>query len=174
MPPTLCALAGNIDWHGQAADDTGPANQQALVEKAIADGHFSSKDRHVPGLFQVGHTLGMLNAGHLFKMNALKCRSLSDGVMKGRRLAQEFLAFYRKYVPGCENMELAITGSLVGVRESRRIVGEYELNFDDFSSPAAVSRPDRRVQQLRGHPRLRRLRSRVPALLQGIHADSAG
>ena len=129
MPPTLCSITGTIDW-----SRAGRANQQALVEKAIADGHFSSKDRHVPGLFQVGQGLGMINAGHLFKMNALKCGSLSQGVMKGRRLAQEFLSFYRKYVPGCENMELAITGSLVGVRESRRIVGEYELNFDDFSA----------------------------------------
>ena len=129
MPPTLCSITGTIDW-----SRAGRANQQTLVEKAIADGQFSSKDRHLPGLFQVGDSLGMLNAGHLFKMNALQCRSLSDGVMKGRRLAQEFLAFYRKYVPGCENMELAITGSLVGVRESRRIVGEYELCFDDFSA----------------------------------------
>ena len=134
MPPTLCSIVGNIDWPRakKNAGDTGPANQQALVEKAIADGHFTVKDRHVPGLFQVGESLGMINAGHMFKMNALKCRSLSDGVMRGRRLAQEFLAFYRKYVPGCENMELAITGSLIGVRESRRVVGEYEMTFDDY------------------------------------------
>jgi CubicO group peptidase (beta-lactamase class C family) len=55
-----------------------------------------------------------------------------DGVMRGRRLVQEYIAFYKKYVPGCEHIELATTGSLVGVRESRRIVGEYELTFDDY------------------------------------------
>ena len=52
--------------------------------------------------------------------------------MRGRKLAQEYIAFYRKYVPGCENMEHVTTGSLLGVRESRRIVGEYELTFDDY------------------------------------------
>jgi hypothetical protein len=127
MPPTLCAQLGGIDWARAKK-----ANQQALIEKALGDGFFSSKDRHVPGLFQVGETTGMLNAGHIFRMNAVKCRSLSDGMMRGRRLVQEYLAFYRKYVPGCENAELVTTGSLMGVRESRRIVGEYELVYDDY------------------------------------------
>jgi hypothetical protein len=30
-------------------------------------------------------------------------------------------------------MEFVTTGSLLGVRESRRIVGEYEINYDDFT-----------------------------------------
>jgi len=127
MPPTLCAQLGGIDW-ARAKN----ANQQALIEQAIQDGHFSAKDRHVPGLIQVGETTGMLNAGHLFRMNAVRCRSLSEGMMRGRRLVQEFLSFYRKYVPGCENAELVTTGSLMGVRESRRIVGEYELTYSDY------------------------------------------
>lgn len=134
MPPTLCSVAAGIDWQRTAKNpsDTGPANQQSLIEKAVREGHFSNKDRHVPGMFRTGKSLAMLNTGHIFKMNALNCRSLSDGVMKGRKLVQEFIAFYKKYVPGCENIELATTGSLVGVRESRRIVGEYELTFDDY------------------------------------------
>ncbi|MFZ2639405.1 MAG: FAD-dependent oxidoreductase [Verrucomicrobiia bacterium] len=134
MPPTLCSQCAGIDWSRAARSprDTGPANQQALVEKAIADGHFSKRDRHVPGMLRVGQTTGMLNAGHVFHMDALRCRSLSDGMMQGRRLAQEFVAFYRKYVPGCENLEHVSTGNLMGVRESRRIVGEYELSFDDY------------------------------------------
>jgi hypothetical protein len=127
MPPTLCAQLGGIDW---ARAKT--ANQQALVERAISEGHFTYKDRHVPGLFQTGETTGMLNAGHVFHMNAVKCASLSEGQARGRRLVQEFLAFYRKYVPGCEQAELVATGSLMGVRESRRIVGEYELTYDDY------------------------------------------
>ncbi len=134
MPPTLCSIAAGIDWERakKRPADNGPANQQSLVEKALKEGHFSNNDRHVPGMFQTGRTLAMLNTGHVFKMNALKCHSLSDGVMRGRKIVQKFIAFYRKYVPGWENIELAATGSLVGVRESRRIVGEYEMTFDDY------------------------------------------
>jgi hypothetical protein len=127
MPPTLCSLCANIDWSRWK-----PGLQQKMVEQAIADGYFSTRDRHVPGLFQVGQTVGLLNAGHVFNMDALRCRSLTEGMIRGRRLAQEYVGFYRKYVPGCENMEHVITGPLMGVRESRRIVGEYELKFDDY------------------------------------------
>jgi hypothetical protein len=144
MPPTLCSLFGGIDWERANPNPraTSPANQQNLLEKAIADGHFSHQDRHMPGLFKVGHSIGMLNAGHVFHMDALRCRSLSDGMMRGRELAQEYLDFFRKYVPGCEHMEHITTGNVMGVRESRRIVGEYELNFADY-----LARRNRRVQQ---------------------------
>ena len=134
MPPTLCSYCAGVDWDQAKADpiDDGPAHQQELLERAIADGHFTHQDRHLPGLFQMGRTVGMLNAGHVFGMDALDAKSLSAGMAQGRRLAQEYLAFYRRYVPGCENIEQACTAALMGVRESRRIVGEYELNIDDY------------------------------------------
>jgi len=53
-------------------------------------------------------------------------------MMRGRRLAREYAEFFKKYVPGCEQLEHVCTASLLGVRESRRIVGEYELTFDDY------------------------------------------
>jgi hypothetical protein len=134
MPPTLCSLCAGIDWERAkgGADANAPANQQALVEQAIADGHFSHRDRHVPGMFHAGDSVGMLNAGHVFHMDALRCRSLSDGMMRGRQLAQEYISFYRQYVPGFENVEHVTTATIMGIRESRRIVGEYELSYADY------------------------------------------
>ncbi len=130
MPPTLCAAVTGIDY-GQF----GKKSQQAMVEQAIADGFFSQPDRHVPGVIRNGPgNTAMMNAGHLFHTDALKTRSLSDAMARGRRLVQEYAAFYRKYMPGCENMQVIATGSLLGVRESRRIVGEYELNHADFQA----------------------------------------
>jgi hypothetical protein len=102
------------------------------LQQAIDDGHFTQPDRHLPGLYWVSGLIGYLNGGHLFNMNALRVKDLTDGVMLGRKIAFEYVEFYRKYVPGCEKMELFTTASLIGVRESRRIVGEYELNIDDY------------------------------------------
>jgi hypothetical protein len=130
MPPTLCAALSDIDF-----DKFSKKNQQAMVEQAIADGFFSQADRHVPGVIRNGPgNTAMMNAGHLFHTNALKTRSLSDAMMRGRQIVQEYAAFYRKYMPGCENMQVVATGTLLGVRESRRIVGEYELNHTDFKA----------------------------------------
>lgn len=129
MPATLTSLHAGIDW---ARLNTAQPSQWALVHRAVDAGHFTQPDRHLPGLSRVGQTLGYLNGGHVFNLDALRCRSLSDGMMLGRRIAQEYLAFYRQYVPGCEQMELVTTAALMGVRESRRIVGEYELTFADY------------------------------------------
>ena len=134
MPPTLCALCAGIDWERAKENprDLHAAGQQSYLEQAIRDGHFSNRDRHLPGMFHAGRSVGLLNAGHVFQMDALSSKSLSDGMMKGRKLVKEYIEFYRKYVPGFENLEHVTTASLMGVRESRRIVGEYELNFDDY------------------------------------------
>jgi hypothetical protein len=53
-------------------------------------------------------------------------------MVRGRQLAKEYVDFFRKYVPGCEQIEHVTTAALMGVRESRRIVGEYELTIDDY------------------------------------------
>jgi hypothetical protein len=128
MPSTLASLFTGIDW---SAPKKG-YEQQAYLPQALEDGHFTQYDRHLPGLSKVGHQVGYLNGGHLFNLNALRCRDLTDGVMWGRKLAVEYMEFYRKYVPGCANIEHVTTASLLGIRESRRIVGEYELTIKDY------------------------------------------
>jgi len=128
MPATMASLfAGPVDWRRC----TWQAQQDGL-KRALADGFFTQPDRHLPGLSVVGDSLGYLNGGHLFDLNALRCRDLSAGAMLGRRLAKEYLEFFKRYVPGCEQLEHATTASLLGIRESRRIVGEYELNVQDY------------------------------------------
>lgn len=129
MPPTLCALVAGIDY-----TRFNPDQQQAMVEKAIADNFFTQNDRHVPGLFRSGTDTATMNAAHIFNTNALVCRNLSDAMVRGRILNQEYASFYRKYLQGCEQMKVVSTGTLLGVRESRRIVGEYELNYEDFKA----------------------------------------
>jgi hypothetical protein len=54
--------------------------------------------------------------------------------MHGRKLAIEYRNFYKKYLPGFEHIEHVTTASLMGVRESRRIIGEYELNCSDYTA----------------------------------------
>lgn len=127
MPGTLCSLHAGIDWSRAYGKP-----HQPLIDAAVAAGFFSQPDRHVPGLSRVGDTLGYLNAGHLFGKSALKCADVSSAMMQGRRLVREFLDFYRRYMPGCENMELVATAALMGVRETRRIVGEMQLTYDDY------------------------------------------
>ena len=133
MPATLTSIQTGIDWSG-LVHPTQDYGIPELIEKAHEEGVLSQCDRHLPGLMRIGENLGFLNAGHIFGMNALKSRELTAAMIFGRKQAREYLDFYQKYVPGCKKMEIANTSGLMGVRESRRIVGEYELCYEDFAS----------------------------------------
>lgn len=136
-PSTLCSLLAGMDWDhpayaGKGLDEVKARVRNELVPKAIDDGFFTQEDRFFPGMNRVGPKAATLNAGHVFNLNPLSVRSLSDGMVFGRKLAEEYAEFYRRYVPGCEELELLTTAPVMGVRDSRRIVGEFELKIEDF------------------------------------------
>lgn len=131
MPATLCALFAGVDWSIPHMDSQGEECVR-LIEQEYAEGHFSQCDRHFVGLWNNNHTVGYMNGGHIFDLDAVSTRSLSDGMVFGRKIVREYEAFLKKYFPNCQNLQLVSTASLMGVRESRRIVGEYELTYDDY------------------------------------------
>lgn len=51
-----------------------------------------------------------------------------------RRQMQQIVAFLTRYVPGFEKAYAAQSGVTVGVRETRRVLGEYQLTADDVLS----------------------------------------
>lgn len=65
---------------------------------------------------------------------------VTDAEIIGREQAQYIVNFLRKYVKGCENCFLARSADNLGVRESRRIVGEYTVTVDDVRN--SVKYPD--------------------------------
>jgi glycine/D-amino acid oxidase-like deaminating enzyme len=56
---------------------------------------------------------------------------LTRAEVEAREQVMQLLEFFRNRVPGFENARLAATGAQIGIRESRRIVGEYTLTRDD-------------------------------------------
>lgn len=57
---------------------------------------------------------------------------LSYAEWQSRRQMRQIAAFLQRRVPGFEKSYAAQSGVNVGVRETRRIVGEYQLNVDDI------------------------------------------
>ena len=182
-PGSLCSLYGGIDWDDPAygTDYTGRdaiklKTKKEFLQKAVDDGHFSQPDRHMPGMNKIGHSVAQLNAGHVFGLDALNARSLTEGMIFARKLAVEYTEFFRKYVPGCENIEHLTTAPAMGVRDTRRIVGEFELTFEDYlngrqfpDQVAVYNRPpdvhptsfdirefERHVRQMEGNEKLGR------------------
>jgi hypothetical protein len=131
MPSTLPAIFSNVDWTKESVGFQNPEGVK-LIEEEYAAGNFIQCDRHLVGVSQIGNTIGYLNGGHIFGLRSAKVKDLTEGMILGRRIAGDNERFLKKYSPNCAHMELTATASVMGVRESRRIVGEYELNFDDY------------------------------------------
>ncbi len=60
--------------------------------------------------------------------------ALSHAETKGRRRVRNFVAWLRANVAGFEQCWLDKTGAHVGVRETRRVIGDYVLTFDDLQA----------------------------------------
>lgn len=134
MPGTLCSLWNEVDLDAFFA--SGVQRQDSRLPDAIADGVFTHPDRHLPGFWRVSDRIGGGNIGHTFGVDSTDERSLTEALIWGRRSMLEYERYYKEYLTGFEKMELVITGSQLGVRESRRITGDYRLSLDDFHARA--------------------------------------
>lgn len=59
---------------------------------------------------------------------------LTEALIQGRKRISRLFKFLKMKIPGFENSYLALTAPMVGVRESRRIIGEYVLSAEDYFS----------------------------------------
>ena len=140
--PTMMAYYAGIDFERYDAflstfEGNGrPAKIEmihTLVPKAVSEGVLSECDFHHPGVFRIDEDfdIGVMNVGHVYGADCSTSRGLTEAVMRGRKMAYEYLNFYRRYIPGFENAYMTNTGSTLAIRESYRIVGEYVTTFDD-------------------------------------------
>lgn len=130
MAGTLCSLWAGIDWtKKQGADNRN-------LPQAIEDGVFEKPDLHLPGMWRISGQIGGGNIGHTFSVDGTDERSLTSALIQGRRLYDQYETYYKKYLTGYEQMELVVTGAMLGIRETRRIRGEYQLVLEDFISRA--------------------------------------
>ena len=73
-----------------------------------------------------------VNFTHIFGKDPTNTKDLTDATIEGRRQAYETVRIFQKYLPGFENAWMSHTASLIGTRESRRILGDYYLTADDL------------------------------------------
>jgi hypothetical protein len=59
---------------------------------------------------------------------------LTRAEIEGRRQVAALMGFVKRYVPGFEDSCLLRTAAQIGVRETRRIIGEYVFGVEDIVS----------------------------------------
>jgi hypothetical protein len=72
-----------------------------------------------------------VNMTRVTNVDPLDPDDLTRAEVEARMQVMQLLEFFRKRVPGFENARIAATGTQIGIRESRRIVGDYTLTRED-------------------------------------------
>ncbi len=140
QPGTMCYLVTNVDQtkfnaYLQEHGDTGQLHK--TVSLAQSRGDLPPGRKEVSGIAWLSNTVAGLNFGHVFGIDGTKAEDLTRGAIEGRRNVQTQLVFLRKYVPGFEEAHLISSGEQIGIRETRRIVGDYVLRSEDFLNRAS-------------------------------------
>ena len=134
MPATHCFVLGNVDKY---ALDNGPGLYGGVPESPIHAILKSGKyplipDAHLCHNFIGPATVGF-NAGHVYEVDNTQPESTSAALILGRKMAEEYRAALAEYHPAAfGNAYLVMTGSMMGIRETRRIVGDYTLTMKDY------------------------------------------
>jgi len=108
---------------------------EPVFRKAVEDGVLQETDGNYFQAFTVAGRSGELffNCPRITnQVDATNPFHLTRAQIFGHKAILRYTEFCRKYIPGCENATITNIAHMVGVRESRRIRGEYILTEDDI------------------------------------------
>lgn len=133
QPATLCFAITNIDEEALAS---GPRihfhDPGSPIHKAVkSDRYPDIIDLHTCNIKIGPRTFGF-NTGHVYDVDNTDPASVSRALAHGRRMAAQYRDAFAEGHPAFANSFLVATGSLLGARETRRILGDYYLNFEDW------------------------------------------
>lgn len=155
---SLRFVAGNVDLEALAAKVTELTGQycspdlvemgfsknytvapriEALLDQAVEDGVFTAEEGGYIQFFSVPGRPGEVafNCPRVTYVNGAKAEDLTKVQIQGRKTIPKLMNFCCRYLAGFDNAYLVTTAPLPGIRESRRIVGEYVLRAEDCLQP---------------------------------------
>ncbi len=134
---------GGVAWDGYVESDVKRQDPKwiELIKQGLRDGDMPYEIdnhlnwmTHVPGRPEhAGQDEVSICFAHSRQAKPLDARDLTRMYIEGREQADILWTFIRKRVPGFEACWLIDTAPLLGVRDSRRIVGEYTMTGEDLA-----------------------------------------
>lgn len=131
---SLCFSFANVDSYNYNL--TGPSlhtsNKNSPVYKAIESGKYPLIDKHFNSNF-IGPDVVQFNAGHLDNVDSTDPWATTQAMMAGRQIAGQYLEAMKDVQPKTFGSAFLVkTASLLGVRDSRRIEGDYTFTVEDW------------------------------------------
>ena len=134
QPSTLCFTLANVNEEMYPSKgNMHPTSPTTKAFDMMADEKYPLiVDKHIC-LSWIGDGVVGFNAGHVFDVDSTDPVSVGKGEMLGRKLAKEERDALAEHCPEVYGKaRLVATAPKLGVRESRRIVGDYVLTREDY------------------------------------------
>lgn len=134
QPASLCFSISNVDEYGYR---TGPKMHMSYLDCPVYDIVKSEKypmvtDGHSCNCL-IGPGIVAFNAGHLWDVDPTDPLCVSRAMMDGRKLAYQFQQGLKEFFPSAFGASfLTATAPAMGIRESRRVIGDYRITIEDY------------------------------------------
>jgi len=133
QPATHCFVITHVDEDALAnGPDVHFFDPDSPIHKAIRSDKYPLIDDLHSCSIQIGPGAYGFNTGHVFDVDNTDPASVSRGLIHGRKLAGQYRDALAEFHPAFAGAFLAVTGGLIGARETRRITGDYMLTIDDY------------------------------------------
>jgi hypothetical protein len=104
----------------------------SLIERARRAGDFEVPQSHLVGIKTHIPDEYLVVSTRVLGLDPTDVFSMTEAYAKTYQQIPIILKFFRKYLPGFAHAQLREIVPILGVRESRRIVGDYMLNAEDL------------------------------------------
>ncbi|MCL2096946.1 MAG: FAD-dependent oxidoreductase [Oscillospiraceae bacterium] len=141
QPSSHCFIISNVDEYGyRFGGNLHGSNRKSPIYAIINDGKYPNiNSSHLCSSIIGPGTVGF-NAGHIWGVDNTDPFSVTAGLIKGRKTAADYRDSLAEYFPEAFGGSfLAATGPLMGIRESRRITGDYILTVQDYTDRRSFS-----------------------------------
>ena len=133
QPGTHCFVITHVDEYSLGA---GPEvhffDPNSPIHAAVRSEKYPLIDELHSCNIQIGPGTYGFNTGHVFDVDNTDPDNVSRGLIHGRKMAAQYRDALAEYHPAFANGFLSATGGLLGVRETRRIIGDYVLAIEDY------------------------------------------
>lgn len=135
QPSTVCFRLGGLTPEAGRLLRTPTVMRPLLKDASLAGKLTGMYDHHycLDGNSADFTEIGV-NYKHQMDTDGTDAASLTRAMIEGRRMAMELCEFLSATVAGCGKCHVVATAALVGVRETRRIVGDYKMDIEHFRS----------------------------------------
>lgn len=104
----------------------------SFVKKAIAEKRLPEEISYIFFTTLPGSGEGSFNTSNILSVDASFSKELTQAEFIGRKQARQVVALLQSEVPGFANSTLLETAVQVGVRETRRAIGDYIITGEDI------------------------------------------